>query len=89
MKRPPPPEKRVQTLRRQVNEAFCDPSGAFSISKFLAVWTQIAVLAHMNRNFDELVSRPESLLIVLTFLIAPDGFKKFLAMKYGNGQAAK
>jgi len=82
-------EQRKSSLRRQVNEAFCDPSGAFSISKFLAVWAQIAVLTHMNRMFEELITKPESLLIILTFLIAPDGFKKFLSMKYGNGHTEK
>ena len=78
------PERRRSAFRRQVNEAFCDPSGNFSVTKFLAVWSQIAVLAHMNRVFDELVKRPESLLIVLCFLIAPDILKKALTMKLGG-----
>ena len=77
-------EKRSHPIRRQWNEAFCDPGGAFSVSKFLAVWAQIAVLAHMNRVFDELVAKPESLLIVLSFLIAPDIIKKALVMKLGG-----
>ena len=77
-------EKRSHPIRRQWNEAFCDPSGEFSVSKFLAVWAQIAVLAHMNRVFDELVAKPESLLIVLSFLIAPDIIKKALVMKLGG-----
>ena len=37
----PPIEHRHAPLRRQWNEAFCDPDGHFSIAKFLAVWTQI------------------------------------------------
>ena len=77
-------EQRKSAFRRQVNEAFCSPDGSFSITKFLAVWAQIAVLAHMNRVFDELVKRPESLLIVLCFLIAPDILKKALTMKLGG-----
>lgn len=76
--------RRKSPLRRQVNEAFCGPDGEFSISKFLAVWSQIAVLAHMNRVFDELIAKPESLLIVLTFLIGPDLFKKLLTLKLGG-----
>lgn len=77
-------ERRRSALRRQVNEAFTDPRGEFSVTKFLAVWAQIALLAHMNTSWEKLIDKPESLLIVLTFLVAPDGFKKFLAMKY-NG----
>ena len=77
-------ERRKSAFRRQWNEAFCDPDGAFSVSKFLAVWAQIAVLAHMNRVFDVLVAKPESLLIVLSFLIAPDIIKKALVMKLGG-----
>lgn len=67
-----------------MNEAFTDPNGEFSVSKFLAVWAQIAVLAHMNRWFEELISKPESLLIVLSFLIAPDIIKKALVLKLGG-----
>lgn len=76
--------RRHSPFRRQINEAFCDPNGQFSITKFLAVWAQIAVLAHMNRLFDDLIARPESLLIVLAFLIAPDIIKKALVMKLGG-----
>lgn len=77
-------EKRHSPMRRQINEAFCDPDGAFSISKFLAVWAQIAVLAHTNIAFSDLISKPESLLIVLAFLIAPDIIKKALVLKLGG-----
>ena len=77
-------ERRHSPFRRQVNEAFCDPDGAFSVSKFLAVWSQIAVLAHMNRSWEPMLDKPETLLIVLSFLIAPDLVKKALVMKLGG-----
>lgn len=79
-------DKRVHPVRRQFNEAFCGPDGRFSVGKFLAVWSQIAVLAHMNVWFDKLMDKPESLLIVLSFLIAPDIIKKALVMKLGGGK---
>ena len=80
-------EKRKSPFRRQINEAFCDPTGVFSIGKFLAVWAQIAVLAHMNWSWDAMLDKPETLLIVLSFLIAPDIIKKALVMKLGgNGK---
>jgi len=78
-------EHRHRPLRRQLNEAFCGPDGRFSIGKFLATWAQIVVLGHMGTSWDKLIDKPESLLIVLTILVCPDVFKKFLAMKYGNG----
>lgn len=77
------PERRKSAFRRQVNEAFCDPNGAFSVKKFLAVWTQIAVLAHMNNSWDVLITRWDSLAIVLVVLIAPELISKFLSMKLG------
>lgn len=79
-------EKRKSPFRRQINEAFCDPDGAFSVSKFLAVWTQISVLAHMNRTWDTLI-KPDTwatLAIVLCVLIAPDLLKKIITLKLGG-----
>ena len=76
--------RRHSAFRRQVNEAFCDPNGAFSIGKFLSVWAQIAVLAHMNTSWERLIDKPESLGIVLAVLVTPDILKKMLAMKYGG-----
>ena len=79
-------ERRKSSIRRQVNEAFCDPNGQFSIGKFLSIWAQIAVLAHMNTSWDKLIDKPESLGIVLAVLVTPDILKKMLAMKYGGGK---
>ena len=77
-------DKRTHPMRRQFNEAFCNPNGQFSVGKFLATWAQIAILAHMNVWFDKLLDKPESLLIILSFLIAPDIIKKALVMKLGG-----
>lgn len=81
----PTPEKRGSPIRRQWNEAFVGQDGRFSIGKFIAIWAQIVVLGHTGTSWDRLIDKPESLAIVLTFLIAPDVFKRLLAMKYGNG----
>ena len=77
-------EQRHSPFRRQVNEAFCDPDGRFSIGKFLVIWTQIVVLAHMGTSWDKLIDKPETLLIVLGFLITPDLVKKIIIMKFGG-----
>lgn len=76
-------EKRKAPLRRQMNEAFCAPDGRLSITKTIAVFAQIAVLYHMGRSFDLLIVNWDSLLVVLTFLIAPDVLKKVITLKYG------
>lgn len=79
-------EQRHSPIRRQFNDAFCGPDGSFSIGKFIAIWAQIVVLGHMGTSWDKLIDKPESLLIVLTILVAPDIFKKFLAMRYGGAE---
>jgi len=78
--------ERKSSLRRQFNEAFCGPDGRFSVGKFLAIWAQIVVLGHMGTSWERLIDKPETLLIVLSFLIAPDIVKKALVMKLGNGK---
>ena len=77
-------EKRRSPFRRQLNEAFIGPDGEFSISKFLAAWAQIAVLAHMNRTWDVLILHWDALALVLVVLIAPELLKKFVALKFGG-----
>ena len=76
--------RRRSPFRRQMNEAFTGPDGEFSISKFIAAWAQIAVLAHMNLTWDTLITRWDSLAVVLAVLVAPESFKKLLALKYGG-----
>ena len=78
---------RAQLTRRRLNDAwygFGDPEGNFSWSKFIAVWAQIAALFHFGANFDLLISKPESLGLLLAFIIMPETFKKFITMKYGG-----
>jgi hypothetical protein len=82
----PKPERRGHPMRRQVNEAFCGPDGRFSIGKFLMIWTQIVVLGHMGTSWERLIDKPETLAIILLFLIAPDLLKKALVMKLGSGK---
>lgn len=91
MKPKPPENGRVSppTLRRQFNESFCDPYGHLSITKTVAIAAQVTVLFWMGKLMDKLIDKPETLLIMLSFLVAPDLVKKFLAMKLGGATAAK
>ena len=77
-------EKRKGTLRRQFNEAFCNPDGSFAITKTVAVFGQISALYHFNTNFVALLDKWDSLLVIMGFVIAPDVVKKVIAMKYGG-----
>ena len=72
------------TWRRQLNQSFLNPDGTFSPAKAIAVVAQVIILCQMNVHFSELVGKWDSLTVVLTFLVAPDVFKKFLNMKYGS-----
>ena len=80
---------RRQVLRRQFNDAFCAHDGTFSIVKTIAVFGQITTLYYFGRFFEELIEKPESLLIIVSFVIAPDLVKKLITMKYGNGNGEK
>ena len=82
-------DRRKSSFRRQINQGFCSPDGIWSPVKMAAVFSQIALLYHFGKNFDEFLDRPEALLIVLTFLILPDVAKKLVNMKYGNGSGKK
>lgn len=73
------------TWRRQANESFCDPGGTFSAAKTIAVVGQVMVLYYTGRYFSEMLAKPETLLVCLSFIIAPDVVKKFVSMRYGNG----
>ena len=78
---------RTQVVRRGLNDQFYgfgNGDGTFSWSKFVAVWSQIALLFHFGKSFEALISKPDTLLVILAFLITPDLVKKIVSMKYGK-----
>lgn len=77
-----PKERRKSAIRRQFNAAFESPDGRISISKTIAVFSQITVLYHFGRSFDLLIPHPEMALILLAFLVCPDLVKKIIAVRY-------
>ena len=76
--------KEPPTWRRQFNQSFQTPDGNFSITKTIAVAAQVMCLYWTGRLMEELIERPESLLILLAFMIFPDIVKKALIMKMGR-----
>ena len=77
--------KEPPTWRRQFNQSFQTPDGNFSITKTIAVAAQVMCLYWVGMLMEELIDRPESLLILLAFMIAPDIVKKALNMKLSRG----
>jgi len=83
-------KKRTQIIRRAFNQSFMDENGNILVMKVIAVAGQIMVLANTGIYFFEMLKLPETLLVCLGFIIAPDIVKKALNMKYGgNGAPAK
>ena len=78
-------EKRSSTLRRQVNQSFCDEYGNVIVTKVIAVMGQTMLLYFTARYFGDMLYTPETMLVCLSFIIAPDLVKKVISMKYGNG----
>jgi len=61
-----------------------DENGNVMVMKVIAVVTQVMVLTNTTAYFVEMMGKPEVLLICLSFLIAPDVFKKALNIRYGG-----
>ena len=72
------------TWRRQFNEAFQNPDKSFSPAKSIAIIGQGICLWHLNIHFAELIAKWDSLLVILSFIVAPDLVKKIVNMKYGT-----
>lgn len=82
--------KRTQVIRRAFNQSFMDENGNILVMKVIAVAGQMMVLLNTGLYFYDMLKLPETLLVCLGFIIAPDIVKKALNMKYGgNGAAAK
>ena len=78
------PDRRRAALRRQLNEAFLGPDGRVSLTKIIAIAAQTGVLYQAMQTWDRLIMSWDVLTVVLVFLIAPDGLKKLVQMKYGT-----
>lgn len=76
-------ERRQHVWRRQFNASFQDEHGNVMVAKVIAVAAQVVVLYYTALLFTELLSKPETMLICLGFLIAPDLVRKTLNLKYG------
>ena len=78
-------EHRKAVWRRQFNQSFMDEHGNVMVGKVMAVATQTVVLFYMTRDFELLYAKPETMLIILSFLVAPQVIGRLAKLKYGNG----
>lgn len=77
-------ERRRSPLRRQLNEALLSADGTASASKLVAIGGQLVVLYYVALHFDALLERWDTLLVLLTFVIAPDICKKLISARYAS-----
>ena len=81
-----PIRRRVEppTFRRRFNQSFENPDGSVSIQKIIVMTTQIGLLYHLMLSFERLINKPETLLVILSFLIAPQIIKQAILLKLGG-----
>ena len=72
------------SFRRRFNQSFENPDGSYSLQKIIVVTTQVGILNHLMIAFDNLIDKPEALLIILAFLIAPQIIKQAIVLKLGG-----
>ena len=75
-------------MRRQVNEAFEGPDGKFSILKAIAVFSQISALYQFNYWFDALIVNSLTMLVVMSFILAPHLIVRLAGQRMGVPDAA-
>ena len=80
-------EKRRSPVRRQFNESFEGPDGKFSILKAIAVFAQISALYQFNYWFDALIVNSLTMLVVMSFIIAPHLIVRLAGQRLGGSDA--
>jgi len=78
------PDKRVSTIRRNVNDLFMR-DGQVEESKLWANIGKGVCVYLMLAYTDEVLKTEYTLMTLLLFVVAPDMIKKFISMRLGNG----
>lgn len=82
------PERRHQPIRRELNEIIRDPHGRVSEAKTFAVLGKSALLYILLTYPVSILERWDVLAVIVSALIAPDLFKKFLTLRAGGSVSA-
>lgn len=77
-------EKRRSGIRRDLNDLVRDESGKISGSK-LGTYAGQYISGHMLlTNAESVIDHWDSMAVMFLVLIAPEAYKRFLAMKWGG-----
>ena len=82
-------EKRHSTIRRDLNDLVRDESGHLSHSKIGTLVGQWLAVKLILANGAEIIANWDSLTVLFLVLIAPELFKKWMNMKFGDGTTSK
>lgn len=79
-----PREQRSRvTIRRDLNDLVRDANGRVSSAKVGMNTGQLIAAYLLLKHSQFIIDRWDALAILLTILVAPDMFKKFINLKYG------
>lgn len=76
------PERRTARLRRDFNDIARSPDGRVSEAKLWSSAGKAAALFLLVRHAESVIESWDVLAVLLLVLIAPDLFKKFIAVRY-------
>ena len=76
-------EKRIATIRRDLNDLVRDESGHLSPTKIGTLVGQWLAVKLILENGGEIIANWDSLTVLFTVLIAPEVLKKWVNHKYG------
>lgn len=79
-----PDDRRHQPLRRDANDLVRDPQGRVSEAKVFSILGKTAILFVLLQHTVDVLRDWTVLAVLVTALIAPDLFKKFLTLKAGG-----
>lgn len=77
-------ERRQSLFRRDLNELVRDPQGKVSAGKVGSIVGQFIAAKYLLVHNGDLINKWETLLILLSVLIAPEILKKVITMRYSN-----
>lgn len=83
------PERRTQSLRRDLNDLVRDPSGRVAEAKVFAVVFKASMVYVFLKHAETVLKDWMILGVFVTALLAPDLLKKVLSMKAGLSPEVK
>ena len=79
-------ERRVATLRRDLNDLVRDSEGNLSPTKIGLLIGQWLAVKLVLEHGEKIIANWDSLMVLFSILIAPEMFKKLLNAKFSAGQ---